>query len=122
MPNFPTDPPRKAVDQPVTVYHAQPHGNRDPLGNTVQPTMFVDITGVLDRKRAMLACHRSQKEWLDRSQGMDAYLKTMEAFGREAGAMSGTFAVAEGFRRHLHYGFCDDNVDPLRAALGDRCV
>ncbi len=32
MPNFATDPPRPIVDQPVTVYHSQPNGNRDPLG------------------------------------------------------------------------------------------
>ena len=32
MPNFQTDPPRAPVDNQVTVYHAQPHGNRDPLG------------------------------------------------------------------------------------------
>ena len=32
MPNYPTIPPRPPVEQTVTIYHAQPHGNRDPLG------------------------------------------------------------------------------------------
>ena len=61
----------------VTVYHAQPHGNVDPLRQPVAPDFFVDIESVLEQKRAMLACHRSQKDWLDESQGMDSYLITM---------------------------------------------
>ena len=117
IPNYPTDPQRSAVDQPVTVYHAQPHGNRDPLGNVVRPGMFVDISSVIARKREMLNCHQSQKVWLDHSQGMDSYLVTMEDFAREVGVMSGRFEYAEGFRRHLHYGFCDESADPLRDAL-----
>src|SRR5512143_4014195 len=32
MRNLPTDPPVPPVDRPVTVYHAQPYGNREPLG------------------------------------------------------------------------------------------
>ena len=69
MPNFSTDPPRRTVAQPVTVYHAQPHGNRDPLRQPVRPELFIDIAEVLAEKRAMLALHTSQKTWLDRSPG-----------------------------------------------------
>ena len=32
--------------------------------------------------------------------------------------MSGRFEHAEGWRRHLHWGFCGADDDPLRAALG----
>ena len=119
MPNYPTDPPHEAVDPPVTIYHAQPHGNRDPLGVPVVPSLFVDISGVIERKRAMLNCHQSQKVWLDHSQGMDSYLNTMEELGREVGSLSDRFEVAEGFRRHLHYGLCEENADPLRSMLGE---
>ncbi len=118
MPNFPTDPPRDAVTQPVTVYHAQPHGNRDPLGEAVTPSIFVDITGPIERKRDMLNCHQSQKVWLDQSQGMDSYLNTMQELAREVGALSGRFEYAEGFRRHIHYGLCDETADPLSESLG----
>jgi LmbE family N-acetylglucosaminyl deacetylase/GNAT superfamily N-acetyltransferase len=61
MPNFPTDPPMAPVPGEVTVYHAQPHGNVDPLRQPVQPDFFVDIESVLAEKRAMLGCHRSQR-------------------------------------------------------------
>jgi LmbE family N-acetylglucosaminyl deacetylase len=117
MPNFPTDPPRDAITQPVTVYHAQPHGNRDPLGNPVNPSIFVDISGVIEHKRDMLNCHQSQKVWLDHSQGMDSYLNTMQELAREVGAMSGQYEYAEGFRRHIHYGLCDASADPLTDTL-----
>ncbi|MHB1319876.1 MAG: PIG-L deacetylase family protein [Anaerolineae bacterium] len=118
MPNFPTDPPVHAVDQEVTVYHAQPHGNCDPLGQAVIPGIYVDIAGVLAQKRAMLAHHESQKAWLDESQGMDSYLDMMEALCRQVGNTSGRFTYAEGWRRRLHFGYCAADADPLTAALG----
>lgn len=118
MRNFPTDPPRPPVEGDLAVYHAQPHGNRDPLRRLVHPDLFVDISGVVGRKRDVLACHRSQKEWLDESQGMDSYLTAMEDFGREVGRLSGRFEYAEGWRRRLHLGFGPEDFDPLAAALG----
>ncbi len=119
---FPTDPPREPVDQPVTVYHAPPHGNRDPLRRLVRSGLYVDITDVLDRKRDMLACHKSQKEWLDHSQGMDSYLHAMETIHRETGALCGAFAYAEGWRRRNALGFCAPEADPLYAALREHAV
>jgi len=118
MPNFPVDPPRPAVAQPVTVYHAQPYSHHDPLGTVVEPEIFVDVSSVIDRKTEMLALHASQKKWLDESQGQDSYLRTMRELDAFAGRMSGRFQYAEGWRRHLHLGFCGQTDDPLVAALG----
>jgi LmbE family N-acetylglucosaminyl deacetylase len=117
MPNYPTQPPRDPVEQPVTIYHAQPHGNRDPLGQVVRPGMFVDVGAVMDEKTAMLACHKSQQQWLDASQGLNSYLEAMKDLAREVGSLSGRFEYAEGWRRHLHLGFCAPEDDPLAAAL-----
>jgi len=72
---------------------------------------------VIDRKAAMLACHASQKAWLDATQGLDSYLQTMKDLSAEVGQMSGRYAYAEGWRRHLHLGFCSPTADPLRTAL-----
>jgi LmbE family N-acetylglucosaminyl deacetylase len=118
MRNVPVDPPTAPVGGGVTVYHAQPHGNRDPLGQSVVPSLFVDVGSVMDGKKELLACHSSQKSWLDQTQGMGSYLKTMEELCREVGRMSDRFAYAEGWRRHLHLGFCTADADPLVAALG----
>jgi LmbE family N-acetylglucosaminyl deacetylase len=117
MPNFPVDPHRPPVTQKVTVYHAQPYSNRDPLRHVITPDFFVNIGDVIDRKMAMLAKHASQKRWLDESQGHDSYLQAMRDLDAEVGQMSGRFQFAEGWRRHLHLGFCDADDDPLRAAL-----
>jgi N-acetylglucosamine malate deacetylase 1 len=117
MRNFPTLPRRRAVADPCTVYHALPYGLRDGLRRRVWAGEYVDIASVLPLKREMLACHRSQKEWLDHSQGLNAYLKTMEEMSHEVGRMSRRFRCAEGWRRHNPLGFCAPNADPLKAAL-----
>jgi LmbE family N-acetylglucosaminyl deacetylase len=118
-PNYTTDPPTSAVTQDVTIYHAQPHGNRDPLRQLVSPDFYIDIETAVERKKEMLACHASQRDWLDATQGMGSYVQTMVDIGGEVGSMSGRFRVAEGWRRHLHLGFCAEDADPLRDALSD---
>jgi N-acetylglucosamine malate deacetylase 1 len=122
MPNFVTDPPRRPVEQKVTIYHAQPYQHRDPLGNIVEPGIVVDVTDLADRKRAALAKHASQKQWLDESQGLDSYLDTMKQLDAELGRMAGLFEYAEGWRRHWHVGFCGPTDDPLAAALKERVL
>ncbi|MFA5863702.1 MAG: PIG-L deacetylase family protein [Phycisphaerae bacterium] len=118
MKNFVTDPPIPPVATDMAVYHALPHGLMDQLRNPIIPDFYVDITSVLKTKRQMLACHKTQKEWLDHSQGMDSYLTTMEDMSAQVGEMSKKFQYAEGWRRHSHLGFGTEEFDPLGAALG----
>jgi N-acetylglucosamine malate deacetylase 1 len=113
MPNFKTTPRQRAVEGDVTIYHAMPHGLRDPLRQPMVPDCFIDTTSVHATKREALAAHRSQKEWLDASQGMDSYLQTMDALSLAVGKMSGRFQHGEGWRRHLHLGFSAHEEDPL---------
>ncbi|MFP6752292.1 MAG: PIG-L family deacetylase [Pirellulaceae bacterium] len=119
MPNFPVQPPREAYADPVTIYHAQPYSHRDPLGQLVLPQYFVNVEPVARQKWDMLGCHQSQKQWLDESQGLDSYLQTMKDLDAELGDISGRFQAAEGWRRHLHLGFCEAEDDPLLEALGE---
>jgi LmbE family N-acetylglucosaminyl deacetylase len=120
LPGYRTLPARKPAKGPVTIYHASPHGLRDQLRRQVLPGAFVDTTTVHERKRAALICHASQRPFLGATQRMDSYVRTMEEFSRALGTLSGRFRHAEGWRRHLHYGFCGEDADPLRAALGRR--
>ncbi|MHC1768620.1 MAG: PIG-L deacetylase family protein [Verrucomicrobiia bacterium] len=123
MPNYRTRPRRRPTEKPVTVYHAMPHGLRDGLRQKIVPGLFVDTTSVHALKRNALGCHRSQKEWLDVSQGMDSYLHSLDTMSLDVGRMSGHFQHAEGWRRHSHLGFCASHADPLREALpGDSLV
>lgn len=122
MTNFCTEPARPAVNKPVRIYHALPHGLRDGLGRAVVADRFVEVTPFLEKKAALLACHQTQKEWLDASQGMGAYLEEMQRLCAEMGQMSGSFAYAEAFRTHNHLGYCAPEFDPLVAMLGAGAV
>jgi LmbE family N-acetylglucosaminyl deacetylase len=120
FPGYRSIPRRAAIPGPVTIYHASPHGSRDALRRAVHPGAFVDTTSVHDRKREALECHASQRGFLDSTQRMDDYVKAMDELSRKVGKLSGRFRHAEGWRRHLHFGFCDEAADPLRDALGRR--
>src|SRR6185437_8276346 len=122
MPNFKPVPARKNFEGELVVYHAMPHGLRNGMRRRVVPQMFVNTSAVHTMKRAALACHRSQKEWLDVSQGMDSYLKAMDEMSLAVGRMSRRFKHAEGWRRHSHLGFSAEDTDRLRDALGRKCL
>ena len=101
-----------------TIYHAMPHGLQDPLRRDVIPEMYVDVGSVFDTKQRALSAHKSQHEWLDSSQKMNSYLRFLEEIALLVGQRSGRFQYAEGWRRHLHYGFGRAEADPLKA-LGE---
>ncbi len=123
IPNFGTEPPHDAVPGDVTLYHAMPHGLTDPLRNPVKPDLIVDTASVHAQKRQALAEHRSQKEWLDQSQGMDSYLAAMDDESRRIARLTANrFAHGEGWCRHLHLGMSARDTDPLAEVLGDACV
>ncbi len=113
MKNFPTIPETAPIVKPVTLYHCLPYGLQTPLREPVTADLYVDVSEVIEKKSQMLSCHKSQKEWLDVSQGMDSYLTTMTEQCQAIGQMSGKFDYAEGWRRHLHLGLCDADADPL---------
>lgn len=120
MRHYRSDPPREATDQDVYLYHAQPHTNRDGMRNLVVPDLFVNITSTMETKLKMLACHESQRQWLDETQGMDNYLETMRESSVEIARMSGQpgWEYAEGWRQHRHVGFSARDGDPLAEVLG----
>ena len=122
MPNFKSTPPRPVADYPTTVYHAMPHGLRDQLRRRIVPGAFVNTASTHPIKLKALAAHRSQQHWLDASQGMNSYIQAMEDASLEVGRLSKKFKHAEGWRRHLHFGFCEQNDDPLGKALGKNCL
>lgn len=121
MPNFRCVPPEPPWMGEVTLYHALPYGLCDGLRRRILPELYADVTPVMDLKRKMLRCHRSQGEWLGSSQGMDSYVGEMEHMSRRVGEMSGCFEFAEGWRRHSHRGFSGQDRDPLSELLGSAC-
>ena len=114
-----TPPPCAKV--PVLLY-ADPIDNVDHFGRRVPAQLVVDITGSIDTKEQMLACHDSQRSWLRHQHGEDEYLLWMRRVGadraRDVGEPGARYA--EGFRQHLGHGF--PREDYLTAALGERLV
>ena len=122
MPNFKTAPPRPTADGEVTVYHAMSHGLCDGLRRRLIPGAYVNTTSMHKTQLKALAAHKSQQNWLDVSQGLNSYLLAMEDMSLAVGRMSKRFKHAEGWRRHLHFGFCASDADPLAQTLGKNCL
>ncbi len=121
MSNWQSLPRAERTFQDVYLYHAQPLGNVDPLRNPIVPSLLVDVTEKMDVKEAMLREHRSQKDWLDVSQGKDAYLDAMKDMARDVAEMSeSSVEYAEGWRQHLHVGLSAQDGDPLGELLNEK--
>jgi len=118
---FESDPPRDAWEGSVTIYHALPYGLRDQLGRFVRASHYVDISSILEKKKEMLACHKSQNKWVSFSQLKTSSIEFMEEISQIVGRMSSIFRSAEGWRRHSSIGFCREEDDPLLEVLGEKC-
>ncbi len=121
IPGYRSIPDEPAVFEDAMLYHATPHILTDMMRRPIVPEIYVDISTVVDRKEKLLACHASQKEWLDKSQGFDSYLKVARDLSEKVGGMSGRFRFAEGWRRHSHVGFTLQDCNPLAEILKEKC-
>ncbi|MCK5674428.1 MAG: PIG-L family deacetylase [Spirochaetales bacterium] len=117
MPNYISIPQIPAISTEIAVYHSMPYGLTDGLRQKIVPDFYVDIESVVEKKIEMLEFHKSQKEWLDKSQGIDSYLTTMQNMSAEMGKNSGKYSYAEGWRRHSHLGFSSNEIMPLEEIL-----
>lgn len=120
MPNYSSIPDVVPVGNDLTIYHAMPYGLTDGMRNKIIPDFYVDIESVIDKKKTMLGYHKSQKEWLDKSQGIDSYLDTMKDMSASMGKNSAVFNFAEGWRRHSHIGFSANEMKPLEEILAGK--
>lgn len=91
-----TDPPLEAIPH---LYFMDPISGVTREGAPVRPDFTVDVSKVFARKREMLACHASQREWLRKQHGIDEYLEMMERWTREVGHRAG-LEMGEGFRQY----------------------
>jgi len=118
-PNFRTRArrPAKATRAIPHLYYSQPFGNRDILGEEVQPKIVVDIGTTLVRKESLLACHKSQRAWLNFQQSLPGLGEPVRQMAARAGALAGC-EWGEGFRQHLGQGYPQTNL--LADLLGER--
>lgn len=122
MGHYRSDPLMEPTEQDVHLYHAQPHLNYDAMRNLIVPSLFVNVTSEMETKLAMLACHESQRQWLDETQGLGDFLESMRDSCRDVAQMVARdgWDYAEGFRQHSHLGFSGEDRDLLGEVLGDQ--
>ncbi len=71
----------------------------DAAESRVSPDFTVNVASAMETKRAMLAAHQSQRQWLRQQHGMDDYIRQMEDWTRACGARAGT-VWGEAFRHY----------------------
>ncbi len=82
------------------LYFMDPIEGHDREGGDVGPHFVVNVAETFAIKKAMLACHDSQRRWLKTHHHIDNYLDSMEQWTRKRGESAG-FEFGEGFRRYL---------------------
>ena len=98
-PNYKAPGSGTPLDRIPHLYFMDSIDGADRDGGVVTPDFFVDVTKAFERKRAMLACHESQRAWLRQQHGIDDYIAQMEQWTRSRGRHCGV-RYAEGFRRY----------------------
>jgi len=101
-----TDPPRSGIPY---LYYSDPIGGQDLFGVAAPISAAIDVSAVIDRKAAALACHASQREWLKVQHGLDDYIDSMRRWGAQRGARIGV-AYAECFRQHVGHPHPTDDL------------
>ncbi len=99
-------PPLAAIPH---LYYTDAIEGKDIFGAPIPPSVYVDISAVIETKVAMLACHASQRDWLLKQHGMDHYVESMKHWSARRGSEIGV-AYAEGFRQHLGHAYPQDNL------------
>jgi LmbE family N-acetylglucosaminyl deacetylase len=103
------------LDHIPHLYYCDPLEGKDAFGNAIAPAFRIDITGVIDEKERMLACHESQRAWLRKHHGVDNLVESMKDWGATQGKSAGV-PYAEGFRQHLGHSYPQGNI--LEELLG----
>ncbi|MCD6415693.1 MAG: PIG-L family deacetylase [Planctomycetes bacterium] len=101
------------------LYYWDASGGADIFGRELPLHFGVDVTGVMEKKEQMLACHESQREWLRFHNNWDQYIETMKQHSAVQGQRIGR-PHGECFIQHLGTGHPQDNI--LKDILGELCV
>ena len=101
------------------LYYCDPLEGKDKFGNSIQPSIYVDVKSEMDIKERMLSCHASQRNWLLDHHKADEYILFMKRMAEMRGNEINT-RYAEGFRQHLGHSYPCDNK--LKEVLGDLVI
>jgi len=108
VPNWET-PRGEPMAEVPWLYYADAIEGKDIFGNPIPAGMYVDISGVIEKKAEMLKCHTSQREWLLKHHKIDQYIESMKEWSKRRGREAG-MEYAEAFRQHLGHGYPQGDV------------
>ncbi|HEV8131979.1 MAG TPA: PIG-L deacetylase family protein [Acidobacteriota bacterium] len=108
-----------------SLFYTQPLEGKDIFGKPVAPQFYVDISDCVELKQQMLACHKSQRDWLRAHHGIDEYIDSMRRWSTTLAEQASKVAVkpvqfAEAFRQHVGHAYPQANF--LAEALGIRVI
>lgn len=111
VPNYRTHqwdpaPPCSAIPH---LYYVDAVEGIDHFGQRHPVDFVVDVSAVLEQRLELLACHASQREWLQRQHGIDEYLLASRRWAEQRGQEAG-FAAGEGFRQYKGHPHPTDNL------------
>ena len=117
IPNFVTRQwdPAPPLTRIPHLYYMDAIEGRDRDGQVLPAGFHVDVSSAFEVKRAMLACHASQRNWLLKQHGIDEYLDSQLHWSTRRGGEIGV-AHGEAFRQYLGHAYPHDNL--LLALLG----
>ena len=101
--------PARPLSRIPFLYFVDPIGGVDRDDKPAVPGFYVDVTDVFEIKRAMLARHASQRDWLLRQHGIDEYLDSQREWSSKRGNEIGV-GYAESFRQYLGHAYPHDNL------------
>jgi LmbE family N-acetylglucosaminyl deacetylase len=107
--NYETGGNTRPIDSVPYLYYSDAVEGHDIFGQDSRVTCIVDISGQIDQKAAALACHDSQRSWLQKQHGMDNYIESMKSWSAKRGQQIG-MAYAEGFCQHLGHPHPQDDL------------
>jgi N-acetylglucosamine malate deacetylase 1 len=99
----------KPLEHIPYLYYCDPVEGKDLFGEPIRPAFWIDVSGQIEEKEQMLACHASQRNWLIKHHGIDDYLRAMRDWSAKQGQAAGV-QFAEGFRQHLGHSYPQDNL------------
>jgi LmbE family N-acetylglucosaminyl deacetylase len=117
IPNYLTysDMPHDRTSNIPYLYYWSPLEGKNIYGDFIEQRIYVNITNEIELKSKMLACHKSQRDWM-RELGMDKYIDSMKNTAKKYGNVSG-FNFAEGFMQHSGSAYPQGNI--LKEILSD---
>jgi LmbE family N-acetylglucosaminyl deacetylase len=115
VPNYAVAGNLRPIDAVPYLYYSDAIGGHDILGRAAHASCIVDISQQMEAKAAALACHESQRSWLQKQHGMDNYIESMKGWSAQRGKQI-CVTYAEVFSQHRGHPHPQD--DFLASVLG----